>query len=138
MDEERQKKLRQMKIGVILAMVLILIFWSFNLSNVWRLDNERSAPASQPDWGQVKADFGRTVTDLKNHLDQISTAQKAAEASTSRAFVTDLIKNTEKLSSSTVATSSVSASSTTTTSATASSTETASSTSINVSNKSKK
>ena len=100
MEEDHQKKMRFMKIGVILVMALILVFWLLNFSNVWRLENGSASP-DQNDWNQVKDNFSRSINDLQNRLDQIGRAQKKAEDKANRAFVDDLLKNTALLASST-------------------------------------
>jgi energy-coupling factor transporter transmembrane protein EcfT len=103
MDEERQKKMRLMKIGVILAMILILVFWFFNFRNVWNLDlnNSRSVADNQNDWQQVRNSFSQSINDLQNRLNQIGAVQKKAENEANRAFIADLIKNTAALAAST-------------------------------------
>lgn len=103
MDEERQKKMRLMKVGVIMAMILILVFWFFNFRNVWNLDlnNSRSVADNQNDWQQVRSSFSQSINDLQNRLNQIGAVQQKAESEANRVFIADLIKNTAALASST-------------------------------------
>jgi len=116
MDEERQKKIFLMKVGIGFFMILILVLWIFNLKNVWRnspVNGDSQATSTKTEWAQLKNDLSETISELSVRLDKIETDKKTLENIASSSLIQELIKETERLAtssaSSTVATSSLEA-----------------------------
>ncbi|MFA5109497.1 MAG: hypothetical protein WC458_03065 [Patescibacteria group bacterium] len=97
MAEESQKKFFLMKTGVIGLALLILIFWIFNLRNVWRIDQAMTVKNGTDEWSELKADLNETLGNIQSQLNQIEEKNKERTAAAGSALLTDLVKETERL-----------------------------------------
>lgn len=95
---ERNKN-RQLQIGVALVMAAVLLFWFLNLSNSWRIPDNRSA-SERDNWQQFRNDFNRTLGNLQANLNTMSAERQKEKEAAERAFISDLVKNTASLASS--------------------------------------
>jgi len=103
MEEERQKKIFLMKVGIGFLMVLLITLWVFNLKNVWRgpeasIDNQPVSTSSE--WLKIKADLTKTISELSVRLDKIETKKQAAQEIASSSLIQELIKEAERLATS--------------------------------------
>lgn len=101
MDDERQKKIFLMKIGVVSVTVIILVLWLLNLKNVFSGSSENQASPVDISWIQTRDDFQKMAAEMADRLDKIQTARETASGS---ALISELMLATSKLASSTNAT----------------------------------
>lgn len=101
MNDERQKRVFLLRVGVVGLAILILILWIFNLKNVWRAGSEAVRENSSNEWATLKADLDKTLTDAKSQLGQIKKIKEDKGEAAGNTLIADLLKETEKLASST-------------------------------------
>jgi len=116
MDEQAKKKFL-MKVGIISLMALILIFWVLNIKNVFRRNALTDNGQSATQWQNMKNDFNDTINKMSQSLSKIEATNERLKSASS-SLVDELIIETNKIASSTIASS---------TSSTATSTETSTS-----------
>lgn len=120
MEEERQKKIFLMKVGVVFFIVLIFVLWIFNLQNVWQINKANSSVTTSSNWAELRADFDQLSIDLNKRIAKINADRKTTGADdlvasaspdvlAANTLVQELIANTNNLvsSSTLLATSSV-------------------------------
>lgn len=117
MDNERRKKVLIMQIGATILAVFILVVWILNLQNVWRVDKELAANNDSEQWLKIKADLSKTLSDVQSQMKEINRTRKEQEDIKNRNFLSDLVDETKKFASTTVATSTPVATSTATSTA---------------------
>lgn len=106
MDSERQKKILMMKIGVITVIVLIFILWVFNIRNVWRpITLDSNNPSENSDLSNFKNDINKQMTEINSRLSSIVNLKQEAQTKAGDELLNNLIKETDKISSSSAATS---------------------------------
>ena len=103
MDEDRQKKIFLMKVGIASLTAVILVLWIFNLKNVWRDSSETASLNSNVQWTNLSNDLAKTLGSVKQQLSQIDAAKQAQNQVASNTLITDLVKKTQTLGSSTTA-----------------------------------
>ncbi len=114
MDEQAKKKFL-MKVVIISLMILILIFWVLNIKNVFRNNTLTDNGQSATEWQNMKNDFNDTINKMSQSLSEIeATNEKLKNASSS--LVNELIIETNKIASSTVASSTAASTETSTSS----------------------
>lgn len=102
--EEQAKKKFLMKVGIISLMALILIFWLLNIKNVFKF-NQTNQEASNPEWSSVRDELGETLDQLGDNFQKINEANESLKTASS-SLVNEIIKETEKIASSSIASSS--------------------------------
>jgi len=102
MDEEKQKKIFLMKIGVAFLAGLILILWVFNLKNVWRFNQINAPTDSQADWQSIKTNLDKSISEISDRLNK-ENDQALAQQIASSTLLQDLVKETSKLAASSTA-----------------------------------
>jgi len=105
MDSERKKKVLIMQIGATILAIFILVVWILNLQNVWRIDKELAANNDSAQWLKIKDDLNKTLSAVQSQMKEINQAKKKQEDIKNRNFLSDLVDETKKFASTTVATS---------------------------------
>ena len=106
MDSERQKKVLIMKIGVISIIGLVFILWALNMRNVWHpmiVDNKDLTQNS--DFSKFKQDVNSQMTEINQKLSDITNSRQATNKKAGEDLLNNIIKETDKTSSTSVATS---------------------------------
>jgi len=108
MNDEKQKKVFLMKIGVSFFVILLVIVWVLNFKNIWQFKPNDLAPESKGEWTEIKTNIDQALSEINGRLDQIKEEKKEFDAKnlqeqelSEAAFIQDLIKETEKFASST-------------------------------------
>jgi predicted RND superfamily exporter protein len=102
-----------LKILVVFFTILILVFWVFNLKNVWKTDKEMSANnKNQKSLTELSADFNKVLSEIQVGLNQVDENKVSREA-TSTDFLTNLVKSVNSSSSVNIASTSENISSST-------------------------
>lgn len=103
MEEERQKKMFIMKVGIGFFMLLILVFWIISLRNSWRqptVNIVSQATSSQAEWSQVKENLTKTISEFSLRLEKFESDRKVAQEIASSSLIQSLIEETNKIASS--------------------------------------
>lgn len=115
MEDERRKKILLMRIGVIIIIVLIFFLWVYNMKNLWRpitLDNNESKTQNS-DFTNLKEDINKQMAEMKKKLSDISNKKQEAKNKAGEELLNNLLKETEKVASSSQSTSTASISTST-------------------------
>lgn len=107
MEDERRKKILLMRIGVIVIIVLIFFLWAYNMKNLWRpitLDNSENKTQNS-DFTNLKEDINKQMTEMKKKLNDISNKKQEAKNKAGEELLNSLLKETEKVASSSQSTS---------------------------------
>jgi len=107
MDSERQKKILIMKIGVVSIIGLVFVLWVLNMRNVWRpmtVDNKDLT--QNTDFSKFKQDVNGQMTEINQKLNDITNSRQAANNKAGEDLLNNIIKETNKISSTSIATSS--------------------------------
>lgn len=108
MEEERQKKIFLMRVGVVFIIVLIFVLWALNLQNVWQINKANNPQATSSNWAELRADFDKLSVDLNQRIEKFRAMEKTAEvdnlasgtssvSSAGGILVQELIANTNNL-----------------------------------------
>jgi hypothetical protein len=67
MDKERQKKIFLMRVGVMVVAALVLIFWIFNLKNIW---HPTAVSSNEEDltWLEFREELEKTTEEIESKL----------------------------------------------------------------------
>lgn len=111
MDSERQKKILMMKIGVITVIVIIFFLWIYNIKNVWRpitLNTNNDNKSENSELTKFKNDINNQMTEINQRLSTIVDSKQAAQTKAGDELLNSLIKETDKISTSTATSTSTS------------------------------
>jgi len=94
-EDDRNKKILLMKIGVAVFTIVILFIWIFNLKNVWRNERQTSSVNNQTSWLKLKTDLDKTLGGIQRQLNQMNQAG-VSQKSSSTNFLVNLVKNSKQ------------------------------------------
>lgn len=103
--EERAKKIFLMKVGIVALMTLIFIFWLLNIKNVFKV-NQVNQVENDLKWGEVRDELGETLDQLGDNFQKINETNENLKAASS-SLVNEIIKEADKIASSSTASSSI-------------------------------
>lgn len=65
--------------GVIFFMVVIFVFWVYNLKDSFRKIESENISQSEFNWSEITGDFGKSMEEMKENLAEIKEFTKTAE-----------------------------------------------------------
>lgn len=105
-NNEHQKKILLMKFGVAAIAVLVFSFWFFNFQNVWKNNKLESLNNKDNALEELKKELSNSVVNMENRLDRLEEKKGELNNDVDKLFE-GIMEETEKMSSSTIATSSL-------------------------------
>jgi hypothetical protein len=107
MDEDQKKKTTIMRIGILIFMVLILGLWVLNLRGALSSSKNKLADQDPAQWQAMKDELNQTLAEVKANLSELKKLEKPPiDQAAADSLVNDLIKETDRLASSSESTSS--------------------------------
>lgn len=79
MEDEQDKKILWLRIGVVILFVLILSLWALNMRNLWHSKNELVPPTDNSTWENFRAEVEKSIEDMKAQIDRIPAADPDLE-----------------------------------------------------------
>jgi len=111
MEDERRKKILMMRIGVITMIVIIFFLWAYNIKNIWRpinLNTNSDNKSETSELTKFKNDINKQMTEINQRLSTIADSKQAAKNKAGEELLNNLIKETDKISTSTATSTSTS------------------------------
>ncbi|MFA5184444.1 MAG: hypothetical protein WC456_02845 [Patescibacteria group bacterium] len=99
MDSERKKVILIRTATVVLALFILLV-WSFNLQNIWRIEHAANVASDGQAWQDLKDNLSQTLAEARTELDKLDQDKKEKDGVKNAAFLNDLLDETKRLASS--------------------------------------
>ena len=99
MDNDRQKKILMMRVWVITIIVIIFFLWVYNLKNIWRPITLNNNQSENVDLSKFKNDVNKQMTEINQRLNNLTDLKQQAKNKAGNDLLNNLIKETEKATS---------------------------------------
>jgi len=92
MFSDSHKKVLLMKIGVSVLTLSLFLLWSFNLKNIWNLNNQIARNSDDVStWDVLRNDVSRTMAMARGQFNEVANSQKEEDASQGQDFLLDVL-----------------------------------------------